>query len=81
MKLTQDEINELNDIFTSIVGESLDIINKNTTYKPMFFSWCKSFEEEEAEMRETIEGNPADVKLLKQEYEQLTGKKYRRKKA
>ena len=48
-------------------------------YKPKFFSWCKSYEEEEAEMRETIDGNPADVKLLKQEYFELTGKRYRRK--
>lgn len=50
------------------------------TYKPKFFSWCKSFEEEETEMRETIEGNPADVKLLKQEYFELTGKRFRKKK-
>ena len=30
-------------------------------------------------LRWLIECNPADVKLLKKEYEQLTGKKYRRK--
>lgn len=32
------------------------------------------------ELVHLIECNPADVKLLKKEYEQLTGKKYRRKK-
>lgn len=48
-------------------------------YNPKFFSWCKSYEQEEREMRETIEGNPADVKLLKQEYYELTGKRYKRK--
>jgi hypothetical protein len=30
-------------------------------------------------LRWLIECNPVDVKLLKKEYEQLTGKKYRRK--
>jgi hypothetical protein len=49
-------------------------------YKPMFLSWCKSYEEEEAEMRELIASSPADVKLLKQEYVRLTGKAFRRKK-
>lgn len=49
-------------------------------YKPMFLSWCKSYEEEEREMRELIDGNPADVKQLRAEYLQLTGKNYRRKK-
>jgi hypothetical protein len=29
-------------------------------------------------MRELIAQNPGDVKMLKKEYEQLTGKKYRR---
>lgn len=47
-------------------------------YEPKFLSWCKSYEQEVAEMRELIAGNPADVKLLKKEYEQLTGKRYRR---
>lgn len=49
-------------------------------YEPKFFSWCKSFEQEKRELRETIEQNPADVKLLKKEYFELTGKRYRRKK-
>lgn len=50
------------------------------TYKPLFLSWCKSYEEEEREMRELIDGNPSDVKLLKEEYLQLTGKRYRSRK-
>lgn len=49
-------------------------------YKPKFLSWCTSYEEEVAEMRELICGNPADVELLKSEYYQLTGKRFRRKK-
>jgi hypothetical protein len=31
-------------------------------------------------MRRLILGNPADVKLLKKEYQQLTGKAFRKKK-
>jgi hypothetical protein len=49
-------------------------------YKPKFLGWCTSYEEEVAEFRELILGEPADVKLLKQEYYQLTGKNFRRKK-
>lgn len=49
------------------------------TYKPRFLSWCVSYEEEVAEFRELILGEPADVALLKQEYYQLTGKNFRRK--
>mgnify|MGYP000881966024 CR=1 FL=1 len=48
-------------------------------YRPSYLSWCKSYEEEVAEFRELISGNPADVKLLKQEYESLTGVRFRRK--
>jgi hypothetical protein len=48
-------------------------------YKPRFLSWAKSYEDEVSQFREFISGNPADVKLLKQEYEILTGKRYRRK--
>lgn len=51
-----------------------------TGYQPRFLSWCKSFQEEEKELRELIEGNPADVKLLKAEYQELTGKQYRKRK-
>ena len=50
------------------------------TYKPKFISWAKSYEEEVSILRSLIEGNPADVKLLKQEYLSLTGKNFRRKK-
>jgi hypothetical protein len=47
-------------------------------YKTKFLSWCESYEQEVQEMRELIEGSPADVKLLKREYQQLTGKRYRK---
>ena len=47
-------------------------------YRPKFLSWAKSYEDEEKEMRELICGNPADVRLLKQEYESLTGKRFKR---
>lgn len=49
-------------------------------YRPKFLSWAKSYEDEENELRDLILGNPADVKLLRQEYESLTGKRFRRKK-
>jgi len=50
------------------------------SYTPRFLSWAKSYEDEVNEMRELILGNPADVDLLKREYEILTGKRFRRKK-
>jgi hypothetical protein len=43
----------------------------------MFLSWCKSYDEEVEELRNMIAQNPGDVKMLKKEYEKLTGKKYR----
>lgn len=49
-------------------------------YSPRFLSWAKSYEDEVSEMRELILGNPADVDLLKREYEILTGKRFRRRK-
>jgi len=50
-------------------------------YTPMFLDWAKSYEQEERELRELILSNPADVRLLKQEYEQLTGKAFRKRKS
>ena len=49
-------------------------------YRPQFISWCTSYEEEERELRRLINGNPADIKMLKQEYYELTGKLFKRKK-
>lgn len=48
-------------------------------YQAEFLSWCKSYKQEEKELRELILGEPDDIKLLKNEYEQLTGQKFRRK--
>lgn len=48
-------------------------------YKPMFLSWCKSYEEEERELRELIESGPADEKQLRAEYLTLTGKRFKRR--
>ena len=48
-------------------------------YKPMFLSWCKSYEDEKREFEHLIGGKPNDVELLKEEYEQLTGNEYRSK--
>jgi hypothetical protein len=61
------------------IDNGLPLIELKLSYVPKFFSWCNSFEQEEKEMRETIDGNPADVKILKQEYYELTGKRYKRK--
>ena len=52
--------------------------NEMNDYKPKFLSWTKSYEEEVKEMKKLIESNPSDVKELKYEYKQLTGKRYRR---
>ena len=49
-------------------------------YEPKYLSWCKSYEQEERELRELILSNPADIELLKKEYEALTGKRFKRKK-
>lgn len=48
-------------------------------YVARFLSWCKSYEDEEKEMRELICGEPDDVHMLKREYESLTGKRFRRR--
>jgi hypothetical protein len=53
--------------------------SENSNYKPRFLSWATSYEDEEKEMRELILGNPDDVHMLKREYEQLTGKRFRRR--
>lgn len=50
-----------------------------TTYKPKYLSWAKSYEAEVKELRFLIAGNPSDVKQLKEEYHDLTGKRYRYK--
>jgi hypothetical protein len=50
-----------------------------TSYRPEYLSWCTSFEQEESEFRELILGMPEDVKLLKREYEALTGKRFKRR--
>lgn len=47
-------------------------------YRPMFLSWCTSYEQEVNELKELIDGNPSDVKQLRSEYLQLTGKQYRK---
>lgn len=47
-------------------------------YVPQFLSWAESYEHEVLEFRELIEGRPADAAKLKQEYEILTGKRYKR---
>lgn len=49
-------------------------------YIPTVLSWALSYEQEEKELRELILAEPDDVKQLKQEYYELTGKRFRRKK-
>lgn len=45
-------------------------------YTARFLGWCESYEQEEREMRELIQGKPSDEKELRKEYEQLTGKRF-----
>jgi len=47
-------------------------------YVPRFLDWCKSYEEEVQELENLIDADPSDVKTLKDEYRQLTGKNYRK---
>jgi hypothetical protein len=49
-------------------------------YKPQYLSWAVSYTAEVLEMRKLILSDPADVKLLKKEYYELTGKRFRRRK-
>lgn len=46
------------------------------SYKPKFLSWTKSYRQEVETMVQLIQGNPADIELLKEEYYQLTGEEY-----
>jgi hydroxyacyl-ACP dehydratase HTD2-like protein with hotdog domain len=75
---TQNYILYLNELTPSV--SMLYSYKEINMYKPKFLSWCTSYEEEVEEFRELILGEPADVKLLKSEYYQLTGKQFRRKK-
>lgn len=52
--------------------------HKEQGYTPMFLSWARSYDHEEKEMRSLITSNCGDVKMLKNEYQQLTGKRFRR---
>lgn len=51
-----------------------------TQYEPKFLGWVKSYEEEVAEFRSLILGKPEDFHLLKQEYYELTGKRFKKRK-
>lgn len=53
---------------------------KDQKYKPHFLSRAESYEREAAELRKLIQSRPSDIKELKEEYQQLTGKQYRRSK-
>ena len=48
-------------------------------YRPQHLTWATSYEDEERQMRQLICGNPSDVRLLKREYESLTGSRFKRK--
>ena len=56
--------------------QALEDYLTDDNYKPKRLSWAKSHTHEALEMRRLIEGNPVDVKLLMQEYYELTGEKY-----
>jgi hypothetical protein len=45
-------------------------------YRAEYLSNCTSYEEEVSELRRLISGKPDDVRLLKNSYESLTGKRY-----
>ena len=49
-------------------------------YEAHYLSWARSYAQGEKELRELILANPADVRLLKKEYYELTGKRFRRRK-
>lgn len=48
-------------------------------YQPRYLSWCKSYEDEVKELRELILSGPSDVKLLKEEYYNPTGTRFKRR--
>lgn len=65
---------------TKIITEFQELLDQQKEYKPRFLRWAKSYENEVELMRDLILSEPADIKLLKQEYYELTGKQFRRKK-
>lgn len=77
--VTKRELYNLLHAYISGIKEKKPTVSASKEYTPRCLSWCKSYEEEERELRELIECEPADVKQLKEEYKQLTGKSYRRK--
>jgi len=48
-------------------------------YVPMFLSWCLSYDHEVKTMKSLIQSKPSDEKQLRQEYKELTGKRYKEK--
>ncbi len=68
-------------IFVYLTREEYEDMNKKSNpdkYEPRFLSWCKSYEEEVKEFEDLIDSKPQDEKQLRKEYEELTGKKYRK---
>lgn len=53
-------------------------VNSFKPYVSRYLSWCTSYDQEVKELRELIDGGPSDEKLLKREYKELTGKRYKK---
>jgi hypothetical protein len=81
INIESEELKFIRCDITKLFADCFEIsLHSFNQYKPKFLSWVKSYEEEEKELRELIEGRPADLKQLKQEFLELTGKQYRAKK-
>ena len=48
-----------------------------SVYRPKFLAWCTSYDQEVRELTELIEGDPGDLTMLKKEFKELTGKRYK----
>ena len=55
------------------------MVESKEDYSPYRLGWAKSYEHEVEEFRRLILSEPADLDLLKDEYKELTGKRFRRK--
>jgi hypothetical protein len=51
-------------------------VNIKDDYNPKFISWCTSYEQEVEAFRGLIEAHPSDERELRNEYQELTGKRY-----
>jgi hypothetical protein len=79
-KLQADAYNDITVKFFDSYGNTTHhlTLNNESISEIQDYLAAYEFNKQVAYLKQLIEGNPNDVKLLKEEYRELTGKQYRR---